>query len=334
MYNTSLRTSMCGFVNSEFLEKEIKLIGWVNRVRDHGNIVFIDLRDRSGVVQIFTDKKDLILKVKDLRNEDVIQITGVVKKRPDNMINKEMKTGEIEVDLKDLKVINKSEILPFVLDDDVKAGEELRLKYRYLDLRRNCMKETIIKRSEIIKTIRNFLFEEGFVEIETPIMSKSTPEGARDFLVPSRIHKGKFYALVQSPQIYKQLLMVAGFDRYFQIARCFRDEDQRADRQPEFTQLDIEMSFIDREDILSLIERLMQKVFKEIFNTELTIPFKRLTYDEVFERYGTDKPDLRFDLSIKDFTDIVKKTDFKVFTDSEFTGGIVFDDEITRKEID
>ncbi|MEO0234081.1 MAG: aspartate--tRNA ligase [candidate division WOR-3 bacterium] len=334
MFNTSLRTSMCGFVNSEFLEKEIKLIGWVNRVRDHGNIVFIDLRDRSGVVQIFTDKKDLILKVKELRSEDVIQITGVVKKRPDNMINKEMKTGEIEVDLKDLKLINKSEVLPFVLEDDVKAGEELRLKYRYLDLRRNCMKETIIKRSEIIKTIRNFLFEEGFVEIETPIMSKSTPEGARDFLVPSRIHKGKFYALVQSPQIYKQLLMVAGFDRYFQIARCFRDEDQRADRQPEFTQLDIEMSFIERDDILSLIERLIHKIFKEIFNMEVTIPFKRLTYDEVFEKYGTDKPDLRFDLSIKDYTDIVKKTDFKVFTDSEFTGGIVFENEITRKEID
>lgn len=334
MFSTSLRSTMCGYVSLEFLGKEITLVGWVKRVRDHGNIVFIDLKDRSGIVQIFTDKKELISIVKELRSEDVVQIKGVVRKRPENMINRDMKTGEIEVDLKELKIINRSEVLPFVLDDDVKAGEELRLKYRYLDLRRNCMNETLIKRSEIIKNIRDFLFEEGFVEVETPVMSKSTPEGARDYLVPSRIHKGKFYALVQSPQIYKQLLMVAGFDRYFQIARCFRDEDQRADRQPEFTQLDIEMSFVERDDILSLIERLMQKIFREIFKTELPIPFKRLTYDEVFEKYGSDKPDLRFDLKINDFSEIVKKTDFKVFSDSEYTGGIIFENELTRKEID
>jgi len=325
---------MCGYVDLEFLGKEINLVGWIKRVRDHGNIVFIDLGDRSGIVQVFTDRKELMPLVKGLRSEDVVQIKGVVKKRPDNMVNSDMKTGEIEIDLKEVKIMNRSEVLPFVLDDDIKVGEELRLKYRYLDLRRGCMNETIILRSEIIITIRNFLFEEGFVEIETPIMSKSTPEGARDYLVPSRINKGKFYALVQSPQIYKQLLMVAGFDRYFQIARCFRDEDQRADRQPEFTQLDIEMSFVERDDILSLVENLMRRIFKEIFKTELPIPFKRLTYDEVLEMYGSDKPDLRFDLKIKDYSEIVKKTDFKVFNDSEYTGGILFENELTRKEID
>lgn len=334
MFSTSLRNTMCGYVDLEFLGKEINLVGWIKRVRDHGNIVFIDLGDRSGIVQVFTDRKELMPLVKGLRSEDVVQIKGVVKKRPDNMVNSDMKTGEIEIDLKEVKIMNRSEVLPFVLDDDIKVGEELRLKYRYLDLRRGCMNETIILRSEIIKTIRNFLFEEGFVEIETPIMSKSTPEGARDYLVPSRINKGKFYALVQSPQIYKQLLMVAGFDRYFQIARCFRDEDQRADRQPEFTQLDIEMSFVERDDILSLVENLMRRIFKEIFKTELPIPFKRLTYDEVLEMYGSDKPDLRFDLKIKDYSEIVKKTDFKVFNDSEYTGGILFENELTRKEID
>ncbi|MDI6700386.1 MAG: aspartate--tRNA ligase [bacterium] len=334
MFSTSLRSTMCGYVDLEFLGKEINLVGWIKRVRDHGNIVFIDLGDRSGIVQVFTDRKELMPLVKGLRSEDVVQIKGVVKKRPDNMVNSDMKTGEIEIDLKEVKIMNRSEVLPFVLDDDIKVGEELRLKYRYLDLRRGCMNETIILRSEIIKTIRNFLFEEGFVEIETPIMSKSTPEGARDYLVPSRINKGKFYALVQSPQIYKQLLMVAGFDRYFQIARCFRDEDQRADRQPEFTQLDIEMSFVERDDILSLVENLMRRIFKEIFKTELPIPFKRLTYDEVLEMYGSDKPDLRFDLKIKDYSEIVKKTDFKVFNDSEYTGGILFENELTRKEID
>ncbi|HAF08203.1 MAG: Aspartate--tRNA ligase [candidate division TA06 bacterium 32_111] len=334
MFSTSLRSTMCGYVDLEFLGKEINLVGWIKRVRDHGNIVFIDLGDRSGIVQVFTDRKELMPLVKGLRSEDVVQIKGVVKKRPDNMVNSDMKTGEIEIDLKEVKIMNRSEVLPFVLDDDIKVGEELRLKYRYLDLRRGCMNETIILRSEIIITIRNFLFEEGFVEIETPIMSKSTPEGARDYLVPSRINKGKFYALVQSPQIYKQLLMVAGFDRYFQIARCFRDEDQRADRQPEFTQLDIEMSFVERDDILSLVENLMRRIFKEIFKTELPIPFKRLTYDEVLEMYGSDKPDLRFDLKIKDYSEIVKKTDFKVFNDSEYTGGILFENELTRKEID
>lgn len=334
MYKTTLRSMMCGFVNKDFENREIKLAGWVNTIRDHGNIVFIDLRDRSGIVQIFTNSKEMISKVKDLKNEDVILVDGIVKKRPENMINREMKTGEVEIELKELSILNRSEVLPFQIDDDVKAHEELRLKYRYLDLRRNPMKESIIQRARIIKCMRDFLFDEGFIEVETPILSKSTPEGARDFLVPSRIHKGKFYALVQSPQIYKQLLMVAGFDRYFQIARCFRDEDQRADRQPEFTQLDIEMSFVERDDILSLIEKMIYKIFDEILNIKLSVPFKVLTYDEVVEKYGTDKPDLRYELLINDFTDIVKNSEFKIFSENEYTGGIIFDGDLTRKEID
>ncbi len=334
MYKTTLRSMMCGFVNKDFENREIKLAGWVNRIRDHGNILFIDLRDRSGMVQIFTNSKEMISKIKDLKSEDVILVDGIVKKRPDNMVNREMKTGEVEIELKELSILNRSEVLPFQIDDDVKAHEELRLKYRYLDLRRNSMKEAIIQRAKIIKCMRDFLFDEGFIEVETPVLSKSTPEGARDFLVPSRIHKGKFYALVQSPQIYKQLLMVAGFDRYFQIARCFRDEDQRADRQPEFTQLDIEMSFVERDDILSLIEKMIYRIFDEILKIKLSVPFKILTYDEVVEKYGTDKPDLRYDLIINDFTDIVKDSEFKIFNENEYTGGIIFEGDLTRKEID
>jgi len=334
MYKTTLRSMMCGFVNKDFENREIKLAGWVNRIRDHGNILFIDLRDRSGIVQIFTNSKEMISKIKDLKSEDVILVDGIVKKRPDNMVNREMKTGEVEIELKELSILNRSEVLPFQIDDDVKAHEELRLKYRYLDLRRNSMKEAIIQRAKIIKCMRDFLFDEGFIEVETPVLSKSTPEGARDFLVPSRIHKGKFYALVQSPQIYKQLLMVAGFDRYFQIARCFRDEDQRADRQPEFTQLDIEMSFVERDDILSLIEKMIYRIFDEILKIKLSVPFKILTYDEVVEKYGTDKPDLRYDLIINDFTDIVKDSEFKIFNENEYTGGIIFEGDLTRKEID
>lgn len=333
MHKTQMRTCMCAEVDSSLVLKEISLCGWVNRKRNHGNLVFIDLRDRSGMIQLFPTEKTAE-DMKSLRPEDVIQVCGTVKKRPENMANSDMATGELEVECHELNILSRSAVPPFVIEEELKASEELRLKYRYLDLRRKCMSSAIIMRSKIVNSIRTFLTEEGFVEIETPVMSKSTPEGARDFLVPSRTHKGKFYSLVQSPQLYKQILMVSGFDRYFQIARCFRDEDQRADRQPEFTQLDIEMSFVSSDDVLLVIESMMSHIFKEVMHEDLKTPFRRMTYDEAMEKYGSDKPDLRYALEIRDITFKAKQTEFNLFREEEFTGAILSDEDFTRKEID
>ncbi|MGE3062294.1 MAG: aspartate--tRNA ligase [bacterium] len=334
MLKTAMRTCLCGEVDAGLEGSEVTLCGWVNRKRDHGNLIFIDLRDRSGIVQLFPDNEDSSETMKSLRSEDVIRVKGIVKRRPENVVNKDMKTGEVEVECHFTEVISRSAVTPFVIEEDVKASEELRLKYRYLDLRRKYMTSALIMRSKVIKSIRDFLTDCGFIEIETPVMSKSTPEGARDYLVPSRMHAGKFYSLVQSPQLYKQILMVSGFDRYFQIARCFRDEDQRADRQPEFTQLDMEMSFVSSDDVLQVIEEMMAHIFKETLGIELKIPFRRMTYDESMEKYGSDKPDLRYKLEINDITESAHSSEFQVFREQEFTGAILSDQDFTRKEID
>jgi len=315
-------------------EKTVGLCGWVNRKRDHGNLIFVDLRDRSGLIQLFPSGDEASEIMKTLKNEDVIRVSGRVMKRPESMINRDMETGEIEIECHEVEILSRSAVPPFLVEEDVKASEELRLKYRYLDLRRKYMSNAIVMRSKVIKSIRDYLTEEGFIEIETPVMSKSTPEGARDFLVPSRIHKGKFYSLVQSPQLYKQILMISGFDRYFQIARCFRDEDLRADRQPEFTQLDIEMSFVSSDDVLSVIEKMMKHVFENSIGVKLELPFRRMTYDEAMEKYGSDKPDLRYGLEIEEITEEAKKSDFNVFREQEFTGAILTEQDFTRKEID
>ncbi|PIV49896.1 MAG: aspartate--tRNA ligase, partial [Flavobacteriaceae bacterium CG02_land_8_20_14_3_00_34_13] len=310
---TEMRSCLCSEPDSKYEGKELTLCGWVNKKRDHGNLIFIDLRDRSGIIQLFPKDDNTAKIMKSLRSEDVIQVKGIIKCRPENMINRDMKTGEIEMECHFAEVLSRSAVTPFVIEENVKASEDLRLKYRYLDLRRKYMSSALILRSKVVNSIRNYLTDNGFIEIETPIMSKSTPEGARDYLVPSRIHAGKFYSLVQSPQIYKQILMVSGFDRYFQIARCFRDEDQRADRQPEFTQLDLEMSFVSSNDVLCVIEGMIAYMFKETLNINISIPFRRMTYDESMEKYGSDKPDLRYDLEINDISSAVKKSDFLVF---------------------
>jgi len=301
----------CGDINISYLDQIIELSGWVNRRRDHGGLIFVDLRDRSGIIQIVFNK-DKSLKIfnlaEELRLEYVIKIKGIVVKREENTINRNIKTGEIEIDVLELDILNNCKNLPFSLEDGVHVDEELRLKYRYLDLRRSCMQKNIAIRNKIIFLIRDFLINSGFYEIETPILTKNTAEGAREFLVPSRINLGSFYALPQSPQLYKQILMAAGFERYFQIARCFRDEDLRADRQPEFTQLDMELSFIEEEDIYNIIEQLLKIIFKNILSLDILTPFKRLTYNEAFHLYGCDKPDLRFKLPIFDVTQLFKDT--------------------------
>lgn len=333
VYGTAMRTCGCGEFNEAQIGKEISICGWVNKVRDHGNLVFADIRDISGVVQVFSNS-DMMKQLAGLRCEDSVRIKGIVRKRPDEMVNSNMPTGSIEVECINLEVLSAAEVPPFVIEENVKASEDLRLKFRYLDLRRNYMQSAIRKRGEIIHMIRNYLAERGFIEIETPVMSKSTPEGARDYLVPSRVHPGKFYALVQSPQIYKQLLMVSGFDRYFQIARCFRDEDLRADRQPEHTQIDIEMSFIEREDIFRIIEGMIGHIFSKALSVKLPEQFPVMTYEEAMNRYGTDKPDTRFDLTIEDITEIAAGSESNILKDSEYTGCLIFEGELTRKEID
>jgi len=334
MYKTSMRTDACGNIDNAYLEKQVTVCGWVNKKRDHGNMVFLDIRDREGVVQVFADSIETSEKLKNVKTEDVLRISGSVRKRPDEMINKNMKTGEVEILASEIEIISTSLTPPFVIEENVKASEELRLKYRYLDLRRRYMTDALINRNRIVKAIRDFLSDNGFLEIETPVMSKSTPEGARDYLVPSRIHKGKFYSLVQSPQLYKQILMVSGFDRYFQIARCFRDEDQRADRQPEFTQLDMEMSFVEREDILNIVEGMVSYLFREVLQMEIDTPFEIMTYDEAMNRFGSDKPDLRYGLEINDITEKALKSDSEIMKKNEFTGALILDNEFTRKEID
>ena len=342
-YMTGLkRTNYCGDLRLSDVGKEVTVCGWVQRCRDLGQLIFIDLRDRTGIVQLaFNDEtdKEIFDKAFACRSEFVLAAKGKVCERSSK--NPEIPTGEIEIVVDDLRVLSKAQTPPFEIVDDSNTNEELRLKYRYLDLRRRPLLNNLITRSKISKVARDYFAENGFVEIETPMMIKSTPEGARDYLVPSRIHNGKFYALPQSPQIYKQLLMVSGFDRYIQLARCFRDEDLRADRQPEFTQIDMELSFVDVEDILEINEGLLKRLFKEILGQELATPFERMTYKDAVENYGSDKPDIRFDMKIQDISDIVKGCGFGVFTGAIENGGSVraivaknAASVYTRKEID
>ena len=322
------RTQNCGQLTKADIGKNVTLMGWVGRRRDHGGLIFVDLRDREGYTQIvFNPEEDKVAHktARNLRDEFVIAIEGKVRARPEGMVNPRLSTGEIEVLVKKLKVLNKAETLPFCVSEEEKQlpSEELRLSYRFLDLRREEMKKNIIFRHKLLYFVRQFLTERGFIEIETPCLTKSTPEGARDYLVPSRINPGKFYALPQSPQLFKQLLMVSGFDKYFQIARCFRDEDLRADRQPEHTQIDLEMSFVRAEDIFFLIEEMFSFLFKNLLNIELDKPFIQLSYEEAKEKYDTDKPDLRMALPVDDISPLVKKAGYKIFSEMVKKGGQV-----------
>lgn len=316
------RTRNCGELRTENVGEYVILNGWIQTIRDLGGLIFIDLRDRYGITQLVIlpeEQPELAEKSKILKSEFVISAKGFVRLRENP--NKNIPTGLIEVLLDDFEIINKSELPIFEINNDISTNEETRLKYRFLDLRRPIMQNNLIIRNKVYQVAHKYFYENGFIEIETPVLMKSTPEGARDFLVPSRLNKGKFYALPQSPQIYKQILMIAGFDKYMQIVKCFRDEDLRSDRQPEFTQIDVEMSFIERDDIINLIEGFFYTLWKEILNIEIQIPFKRLTFSEAMENYGSDKPDLRFDLKIKDITDVVKNSNFKVFADTYSQGG-------------
>lgn len=336
------RTNYCGDLRLSDEGKEVTVCGWVQRCRDLGQLIFIDLRDRTGVVQLAfndTTDKEIFDKAFSCRSEFVLAAKGVVCERSSK--NTEIPTGEIEILVNDLRVLSKAQTPPFEIVDESNTNEELRLKYRYLDLRRRPLQNNIMMRSKLAKTARDYFAENGFIEIETPMMIKSTPEGARDYLVPSRIHNGKFYALPQSPQIYKQLLMVSGFDRYIQLARCFRDEDLRADRQPEFTQIDMELSFVDVEDILEINEGLFKRIFRDVLGRDLQTPFERMTYKEAVESYGSDKPDIRFDMKIQDISDLVTDCGFGVFTGAIENGGSVraivaknAASVYTRKEID
>ncbi len=337
------RTHNCGELRASDIGKEVVLAGWVQTRRDHGGLIFVDLRDRHGITQIaFSEdsSKEAHKLAEQIRTEYVIAVKGKVFQRPEGTVNPNLPTGEIEVYINGLELLNRSKTPPFPLEDDTDAAESLRLKYRYLDLRRPSLQKVLFTRHRISRTVREFLDREGFVDVETPVLTKSTPEGARDYLVPSRINAGKFYALPQSPQLFKQILMVAGFERYYQIVKCFRDEDLRSDRQPEFTQIDMEMSFIDEEDVYALIERMMSAIFKEVRGIELVTPFPRLTYDEAVGRYGLDKPDTRFGLELKALTDIVRGCGFQVFKGAVESGGIVKGlnaegmASLSRKEID
>ena len=320
------RTYYCGEVTEKAIGEKVTLKGWVQKRRDLGGLIFIDFRDRTGVVQVVFNPEvsEEALNVADtVRNEFVLNIVGTVVARDEATFNDNLSTGRIEVQAEDITVINSAKTPPFMIDDQSDVSEDIRLKYRYLDLRRPVMLDTFKMRHTVTKSIRNFLDEEGFLDIETPILTKSTPEGARDYLVPSRVHPGEFYALPQSPQIFKQLLMVSGLDRYYQIARCFRDEDLRADRQPEFTQVDIEMSFMSQDDIIAMMEQMMTKVIKEVKGIDLSTPFPRMSYDEAMSRYGSDKPDTRFEMEIVDLSEMVKDCGFKVFSGTVQTGGQV-----------
>ena len=308
------RTTGCGLVTADYLNKDICLSGWVSRRRDHGGLIFIDLRDRSGLMQVIFNPdfaKEAHNRAHQLRSEYVISVCGKVVERMPETVNKELPTGKYELQVTNLTVLNKAKTLPFMLEEADTVDEELRLKYRYLDLRRPAMREKFALRSDVIFAMREFFHKDGFYEIETPILTKNTPEGAREFLVPSRLHHGSVYAMPQSPQLYKQLLMASGMEKYFQIARCFRDEDLRADRQPEFTQLDVEMSFVDEKMIQDTTERMLAYVYKKVFDKTLPLPFERMTYDHAFSTYGSDKPDVRFDLHIKDCTKLFADTELK-----------------------
>lgn len=337
------RSCGCGRVTEKDCGKELTLAGWVNTRRDHGGLIFIDLRDRSGIVQVVMSPQygeDAFHKAEDVRSEYVLAIRGIVRERSPETVNPKMQTGKIEVVVSEMRVLNKAKTPPFYVEDGIDVDEPVRLKHRYIDLRRPEMQRNLIMRHKIVHEMRQFLDAHDFLEVETPILTKSTPEGARDYLVPSRVNPGKFYALPQSPQLFKQLLMVSGLERYFQIARCFRDEDLRADRQPEFTQLDIELSFEDQDFILDLMEHMMQRIFKNVLNVDIQIPFKRITWDDAMNLYGSDKPDLRFDMHFYDISDLLRDSGFKVFRNVLDNGGIVKaitvkgDAAIPRRELD
>jgi aspartyl-tRNA synthetase len=336
-----MRTHYCGLVDETSVGKSVTVAGWAQRRRDHGGVIFVDLRDREGLLQIVfdPDKPEVFAQAERVRNEFVLKVTGLVRARPPGTANANLKSGQVEVLCQDLEILNRSEPLPFQLDETV--SEEVRLRFRYLDLRREEMRERLLLRHRITRAMRRYLDDAGFVDIETPMLSKATPEGARDYLVPSRTHAGKFFALPQSPQIYKQLLMIAGFDRYYQIVRCFRDEDLRADRQPEFTQLDIETSFLDQAQIQQIMEGLVHELFKQVLGVEMPSPMPRMSYAEAIRRFGSDKPDLRVPLELVDVADLVKGCDFKVFAGpaADPRGRVTAlcvpqGGKLTRKEID
>lgn len=337
------RSDYCGQLTAKDIGRDVVLMGWALRRRDHGGLIFIDLRDREGIAQIVFDPEVNAAAhqvAEGVRSEYVLAIKGKVIPRPEGTVNPNMKTGEVEIQVAECKLLNRSKALPFMLDEHSEVNENIRLKYRYLDMRRPQLQQNLILRHQVAQVTRQYLTENGFLELETPFLTKSTPEGARDFLVPSRINQGQFYALPQSPQIFKQILMISGFDRYFQVVRCFRDEDLRADRQPEFTQIDCEMSFIDREDIITVMEGLIARIFKQAKGVEVQLPVERMTYQEAIRRFGVDNPDLRFGLELVDLTDIVKGSGFKVFADVAANGGIIKGinakgcASFSRKEID
>lgn len=342
--NSDKRTNYCGTLGASDIGKKVTVCGWVQKQRDLGSLIFIDLRDRSGIVQLAFDTnsdEELFKAAFAVRSEWVLSVKGTVRKRGEGAINPNMATGDIEIFVESMKILSRSLTPPFEISDNVKVGEDTSLKYRYLDLRRPSLQKNIMTRHLIAKIAREYFYENGFVEIETPMMIKPTPEGARDYLVPSRIHKGCAYALPQSPQIYKQLLMLSGYDRYIQIARCFRDEDLRADRQPEFTQIDLEMSFATQEDIMEMNEGLMQRLFKEVLGVNISLPIPRMTYKEAMTRFGSDKPDTRFGMEIQDISNIVKNCGFSVFSGAVQNGGSVraivvknMAARISRKDID
>jgi len=342
------RTHTCGELRKGNIGQRVILSGWVHRWRDHGGVIFIDLRDREGITQIVfgrqektgSQARELEALARKLRAEYVISVAGRVSPRPEGTANPQLPTGEIEILPEEVEILNKAETPPFEVSDQVDVAEEVRLKYRYIDLRRRKMQRNLFLRNRVYKVTRNFFDQRGFIEVETPFLSKSTPEGARDYLVPSRLNPGSFFALPQSPQLFKQLLMVGGIEKYFQIVKCFRDEDLRKDRQPEFTQIDYEMSFADEQDILSITEELVALVFKEVLKLDISLPFPRITYEESFRRYGTDKPDIRFAMELKEISDIAEKIDFKIFKEALNRNGIVcalnakgFAD-VSRKELD
>ncbi|MFV1964778.1 MAG: aspartate--tRNA ligase [Pirellulaceae bacterium] len=321
-----LRTHTCGEVRAEEIDRDVTLCGWVDSTRDHGGAVFVDLRDRYGKTQIVFAPEggsDLIERASRLRSEYVIRATGKVRPRPEGTVNPKLATGEVELRCRELEVLNVSKTPPFTPGQQDLPSEDLRLKHRFLDLRRESMQETLVLRSQIIKAMRDYFQANDFIDVETPILGRSTPEGARDYLVPSRIQQGKFYALPQSPQLYKQIMMVAGYDRYVQVARCFRDEDLRADRQPEFTQLDLEMSFVDADDVMEMVDGLMARLAKEILDLDLKLPLPRMTYDDAMRRFGHDAPDLRFGMELVDCTDLAAEAEFRVFKEPATTGGMV-----------
>jgi aspartyl-tRNA synthetase len=337
-----MRTHYCGDLNKTHIGETVTLCGWAHRRRDHGGVIFIDLRDREGIAQIVIDPdtKETFATAESIRNEFVLKVVCKVRARPEGTVNLNIPTGEVEMLASVIEILNPSLTPPFMLDDD-SISEMIRLEYRFMDLRRPMMQNNLRLRYRVAKVLRDFLDENGFMEIETPMLTRSTPEGARDYLVPSRVHAGEFFALPQSPQLFKQLLMVSGFDRYFQITKCFRDEDLRADRQPEFTQVDIETSFMNEEDIMTMVEKMIREMYKKVSSVDLPSQFQRMTYQEAMHKYGSDKPDMRVTLEITELTDVMKDVDFKVFSSAAtMKGGRVAalrvpnGSAITRSEID